>query len=894
MSTLGSRCKSLWRNWFHRRAVDEDLDDEVRAFVEMTADEAVARGATAEEARRATLAAMGGAEQLRQSVRDERIGAGLETVAQDLRFGVRQIIQSPGFAATVMGTLALSIGITTAVFSVLYAMVIRPLPYRDVARIVALDTRSANGGSQNASYPEYVDWRRMSHSFSAFGGYTWLGTVGLEGGSSPVALRAIGGTDNLFDVFGVSPIAGRTFAPGEDQNGRNDVVVLSYEVWQQDFGERASVVGQTVRLDGSRYTVIGVMPAGFRFPIGAINAVYVPLHLTANQRNNRGNHWLQTVARLKAGVTPRQAEADLDTVFTQLGRNDEFNAGRSVHAVDLVTWTVGATANSLRLLLWAVLAVLVIGCVNVAGLLLARGVQREREIALRSALGARRGRIVRQLVTEALVFAAVGAAGGVALAYGLLNLIRMLLIASLSRGSEVAISLPVLAAALGISIAVTFAAALIPALRLAGTAPNLALKSGGGAGVSRGQHRLRTGFVVTQVALALTLLVVSGLLLDMLSQLRSTWLGFRPDHILTAEVDLPRGRYEGRDVLANFYQPLMDKVSGLPGVRSVGLIQMLPGVNWGWNSEHIHIYGTEPLKNPRTDPAEVRFVSSGYYQVFEDALVEGRLLDSRLDKSTTRLVCVVNEAFVKKFVPSGRDPVGMEIGDNDQTQTMPNQDNPRVLIVGVVKDLHQTIYRPPFPEMDYLMAQIPAAESLNAIGNMNLVIRTSVAPTSLVPGLREAFKEVDPTVPLREPQTMQAVLADVLTFERLENWLFGAFAGLAVLLAVVGLYGLISHEVELSTREIGIRLALGASRGVILKGIFRRVAWMMVLGVSIGLAVAAAAHRVINAVVTVQATQKASLIGGLALGLAAAGLLAAALPARRASGVEPMEALREE
>jgi putative ABC transport system permease protein len=888
-----ARWKSLWRNRLRKSEVETDLDDEVRAYVELAAAERVAAGATPEEARRATLAEMGGAERLKQQVREERAGTWLESVEQDLRFGIRQVTQSPGFGLTVMVTLALTIGIATAVFSVLYAMVIRPLPYRDAARIAALDTRSAGGGPQAASYPEYLDWRRMSRSFSALAGLS-LSTVGLEGSTGPVALHEVQATDNFFDVFGVSPILGRTFAAGEDQPGKNDLVVLSYEVWQQDFGGRASAVGQTVRLDGNRYTVIGVMPAGFRFPIHFLNAVYVPLHLTSYQKSERGNHWLRTIARLKAGVTARQAEQDLDAIFTQLGKNDAFNAGRTVHAVDLTTWVVGDTSNSLRLLLCAVLAVLVIGCVNVAGLLLARGVKREREIALRSALGARRGRIVRQLVTEALVFAALGAAGGIALAYGLLRVIRMLLIASLSRGAEVAVNLPVLAAAMATAIAVTVLAALIPALRLSGTAPTAALKSGGGAGANRSQHRLRTGFVVTQVALALTLLVVSGLLLEMLQRLRDTQLGFRPDHLLTAEIDLPHGSYAGRDVVADFYQPLLDRVAALPGVRAAGLIQMLPGTGWGWNSEHVHIYGTEPLKNPRTDPAEVRFVSPGYYKVFQDSLVEGRLIDPRVDKQSTRVVCVVNEAFAKKFIPAGRDPVGMEIGDNDQTDTLPTQPHPRILIVGVVKDLRQTIYQPPFPEMDYLIAQIPRAQTIDAVGSMNLAIRTSVDPDSLVPALRTAFQDVDATVPLRNPETMQALLADVLTFQRLENWLFGAFAALAVLLAVVGLYGLISHEVQLSTREIGIRLALGASRRAIVDGIFRRVGWMLGLGVAIGLAVTLAAERLINAVVAVEPQRNAGLIAALTLGLALVGLVVTALPARNASRVEPMEALRED
>ncbi|HEX4008001.1 MAG TPA: ABC transporter permease [Acidobacteriaceae bacterium] len=892
--TLWSRAKSLGRNLFRKHAVEEDLHDEVRAFVEMATAEKVAAGWTEAEARRATLAELGGLERLKRSVREERAGTALESIAQDLRFGARQVSKSPAFGVTVMTTLALSIGITTAVFSVLYAMVIRPLPYGDVSRIVALDTHSAGGGTQFASYPEYADWRRMSHSFTALAGYLPQGTVGMESSAGPVVLREVGGTDNFFTALGVNPILGRTFLPGEETSGRGDVVVLSYEVWQQDFGGKADIVGRRVQMDGSAFTVIGVMPAGFRFPINFANSIYVPLHLDKSQLENRGNHWLQTLARLKPGVTARQAEADLDTVFAALGKADAFNAGRSVHAVDLTTWVVGNTAGSLRLLLIAVAAMLVIGCVNVAGLLLARGVKREREMALRSAIGAHRMRIVRQLLTEALLFAVCGAGAGVALAFGLLRLIRVLLIASLARGAEVQVNLPVLLAALGVSVAVTVVAALMPALRLSGTAPAMALKSGGSTGTTRGQHRLRTGFVVTQVALALALLVVSGLLLQMLGQLRSAELGFNPDQILTAEVNLPRGRYAGRDVLADFYTPMIEKLEALPGVRAAGVIQMLPLQAWGWNSEHIHIYGTAPLKSPRTDPAEVRFVSPGYYRVFQDALIEGRLQDPHIDKPTTQLVGVVNEAFVKKFIPAGRDPVGMEIGDNDQTQTLANQDNPRILIVGVVKNIRQTVYQPTFPQMDFMIAQVPAAESLNAIGSMHVVVRTAVAPASLVPAMRQVFRQVDPTVPLREPETMLEVMADVLTFERLENWLFGLFAVMAVLLAVVGLYGLLTHEVELSTREIGIRLALGATRTTILKGIYRRVGWMLAIGVGLGLVLTAAAQKAISAVVALRMQKDAWLIAALALGLLSAGLLAAALPARKASAVEPMEALREE
>jgi putative ABC transport system permease protein len=804
----------------------------------------------------------------------------MQSFLQDFRYALRQLRKAPGFGATVIATLALSIGITAAVFSVLYAMLIRPLPYAQPDRIVALETRSPQGYTQPASYPEYLDWRRLSHGFSALAGYSDYASVNFEGPAGPIALHAVKGTDDFFDVFGVSPILGRTFAPGEDQDGKNDVVVLSYEVWQQLLGGQESVIGQKVKLDGNAYTVIGVMPAGFRFPIGRVNAIYTPLHMVKQQREGRGSHWMRTIGRLKTPII--HAQADLSAVFADLAHDYPDSKGRSVKLVDLGTYILGSTDSSLKLLLYAVMALLLIGCVNVAGLMLARGVKREREMALRSAVGADRVRIIRQILTEALLFAACGALGGVVLAGGLLRLIRLLLVSALARGAEVQLNVPVLLAALFVSVMVTIVAALTPALRLSGTAPSLALRAGGSAGTSRGQHRLRAAFVVTQVALALALLVVSGLLMHMLGGLRNTELGFSPDNILTTEIDLSPGRYEGRDVMTDFYNPLLEKVRAIPGVEAAGLIQLLPIQNWGWNSE-IHVTGTPPAPANAVTLAEDRIITPGYYDVFKDRLVRGRLLDPKIDMRGSKPVIVVNEAFVKKFIPAGRDPIGMQIDEDDHNT-----------IVGVVKNIRQNIYEPPLAEMDYMASQIPPGWEQAVLNNVTLVVRTSVAPESIGPSLRKVFHDVDPTLPFRTPETMRSVIADTLIFERLENWLFGAFAALAVLLAIVGLYGLISHEVELSTRDIGVRMALGASRGRILSGIYRRVGWMLGGGVVIGLLLTVAARRYIGSVVEMHMDKDAGRILGLTLALIGAGLVAAFFPARRASSVEPVVALRDE
>jgi predicted permease len=806
----------------------------------------------------------------------------MQSFIQDLRYARRQLRHSLGFGATVIAVLALSIGVTSAVFSVLYATLIQPLPYADPNTIAALAPRSPQGYTQPASYPEYTDWRQMNHSFDVLAGYSSYGSVNFEGPAGPTALRSVQGTDNFFDVFGVSPLLGRTFAPGEDRDGSNDVAVLSYEVWRDAFGRDKSAIGRQVRLDGRPYTIIGVMPAGFRFPINRLNAIYTPLHMSSQQRQGRGNHWLQTVGRLRPGVSAKQAEADMTRVLTDLGRTYPDSQGRSMELPSLSASILGKTGGSLTLLSGAVLALLLIGCVNLAGLLLARGVKREREVALRTAVGANRLRIVRQMLTEALLFAVCGAATGVALAYGLLHAIRLLLVSALARGAGVQLNLVVLAASLAVSVTVTILAALMPALRLSGTAPSLALRAGGSAGVSRGQHRLRAAFVIAQTALALVLLVVSGLLIHLLAGLKNSELGFSPDHILVAEVDLSSGRYEGRDVMADFYQPLFDRVRAIPGVQSVGIIQVLPIQNWGWNSD-VHVAGMPPAPPHTEQLAELRIISPGFYDVFQDRLVRGRLFDASLDTPKSKFVTVVNEAFVKKFIPDGSDPIGMHLDDDDKT-----------MIIGVVKNIRQNIYEPPLAEMDLSSLQVPQKEGMRVMGSMSLVVRTSVAPESIIRSLRQAYFEIDPTLPFRAPETMPEVLADTLIFERMENWLFGTFAGLAVLLAIVGLFGLISHEVELSRRDIGVRMALGESRWGILTGVYRRVGYMLGAGVLAGLLLTWPSRRYIDSVVPLQPENNAGRILTLAALLIAAGLLAALLPARRAASMDPMEALREE
>lgn len=742
--------------------------------------------------------------------------------------------------------------------------------------------------TQPFSWPSYLDTRSQNHSFAAFSGVWDFHSVNLETPSGPVGLQSVEGSDEFFNVFGIAPLLGRTFRPGEDAPGKNDVAVLSYQVWKTNFGGNPNVVGETIQLDGKPYVCIGVMPASFRYPLSNLRAIYTPLHPNPEWMKSRGSHWLRTIGRLKPGVTPAQAQADMNNLLANLGRAyPDTDGGRRVHLIGLTESLEGETSGALWALSAAVLAVLLIGCVNVAGLLLARGVKREREIALRAAVGAGRSRLIRQILTESLLLAALGAAGGALLAWLLLAAMRTFLIHAMARGAEVHVDLLVLIAALAISTAASVAASLYPALRLSGTDPNQSLRSGGGAGTAGAHHRLRSVFIVCQVALSLVLLVVAGVLLRTVCRYRSTDLGFDAKHIIATEIALSPARYKGRDIWANVYQPLLERIHRLPGVKGAGLINIVPVQAWGSNSE-VHLTGQPPYPPNEVSLAEQRFVSPDYFDAMGIQLLRGRNLSPSIDVPANKsMTMVVNQAFVKKFVPGKLDAVGQHIDDRDKAEEKSG-------IVGVVSDVRQNLMEPSLPEMDSLVTSVPAEYSEMVLLSTNLVVHTSGDPDLIVPSLRSILHDIDPTLPFRTPKTMEEIVADQLVMQRMESWLFGIFAALAVLLAVVGIYGLISQEIEMGTREIGIRMALGASRLRVFAMGVRRISVLLLIGVAAGLALTFAAQRLIASVVLLHFAHEAGLLVLLACTLAAAGLLAAILPLRRAASIEPMNALRTE
>jgi predicted permease len=812
----------------------------------------------------------------------------LRNSLQDLRYAVRQLRRAPGFAFTLVLTLALSVGVATAVFCVIDTVILRPLPYANPDRIVSVESSSQSGYTQPASWPSYLDERAQTRTFAALAGYIHYSKITMDTPSSgPVTLSSVRATDNFFQVFGVQPILGRTFLPGEEKDGKNDIAVLSYEVWQKYFSGDRGVLNQAVKLDGHTYTVIGVMPAGFRFPLSMRNTIYVPIHLDQWWMTGRGNHWLQRVGRIRDGVTIGQAQGDLTQVYGNLARAYPTDKGRTVLLEQLAASVAGKTNGPLWALLGAVLAVLAIGCVNIAGLLLAHGVKREREMAMRVAIGAGRGRLLGQVLTEGALLAVLGAAGGVWFAWTLLDLMRSFLVKALARGADIQMNWTVLAAAMALAVIASLVASLYPALRLSGVDPSRALKAGGSAGTQRGQHRLRSGFVITQVALTLVLLVVSGMLIRVVTRYRHADLGFDPTHILAVQIDLSRDRYQGRDMQTSFYRPLEEQVSHLPSVQAAGLINLLPIEIYGSNSD-IHIAGQPPNPPNREMLAENRIVSEGYFDVMGIPIHAGRRLTPRLDHGERmQSTILVNDAFVSKFIPPGLDPAAQRLDDSAKAENWTQ-------IVGVAGNVRQNIYEAPLAERDWLMDEITPNARADIFSNMYLLVRTAGDPRQVLPAVRSIMHQLDPTVPFGEPETMTEVVSETLAFERMEGWLFGIFASLALALALVGLYGLVSHEVEQSARDIGVRMALGATRSRILSMVLQRVALMLAAGTAVGLLLTYAARKLIGMVIYFEAQKEAGGFLLLALLVVVAGLLAALIPAVRAASIEPMQALRSE
>jgi predicted permease len=883
-------------NLFRRQKVDREIDAELASHLAMRIEDNLAAGMSRRDARRDALLRFGNRGVVHELTAQADAALYLQSLWADMRYALRQLARSPGFAITAVLALSLGVGAATSIFSVIDVVFFRPLPFANQDRLVFPFMKSRTGGSLPVSVLNYYEERSQLRTFTAMAGWSTLNRVNLERPEGSVSLRATKTTDNFFTVFGVAPILGRTFLPGEDQPGKDNVAVLSYDVWKADFNGDAGVIGRAVRLDGNPYTIIGVMPAGFRFPLYMREAIYTPLHAPESWARARGMHWMRTVGRMKDGVTLQQAQADLDRVMANLAKTyPQQEEGHTGILIPLAAELNGFASDGkmrgpMQTLSLAVLALLGIACVNVAGLLLARGVKREREIALRAAVGASRRRLIRQMINESLVLALAGLGGGILMSWLLLKAMNVFLVEAIARGADVSLNLKVLAVALLIATLTSVLASLAPAIRLSGTDPNRALRGGSGAGsgtsLGKSQHRLRSIFVITQVALSLVLLMLSGLLLRNLQALFQTDLGFDRSKIIAIVLDLSRGNYKDRDPLLAFYHPLLDRVAHLPGVVASGVIDLLPIAEWG-SGYDIHIAGQPPYPKNAAMGAETRNVSAGYFDAMGIHLTRGRLLSPALDRpDNIASSMVVNQALRRKFFANGDDPVGARIDDADKAEGKSG-------IVGVVTDIRQDLQSPAMPEMDWLIDAIPPKDRMDALRNMFLMVRADGDPKALIPALRGVVHDIDPGVPFRS-QTMEEAVDEQLTFQRLESWLFGIFAAFAVLLAGIGLYGLISHEVQLRTREIGIRMALGSARSTVMIQVLRRVALLVLSGTAIGCLLALASRKVLASVVEIHAAQDLGLLAAISVSMILVGMLTSIAPARAAASIDPMQALRNE
>ncbi|GGG89206.1 ABC transporter permease [Edaphobacter dinghuensis] len=870
-----------------RRRYDE-LSESIREHFEEKITDLMNRGMTREQAERVAHREFGNATLIEQRSREVWQWPTLESIWADTRFAFRQLWKSPGFTVAAVLTLALGIGATAAIFSVIDAVVLRPLPYSDVNRIVSVPTYSPSGDWQMSSWPGYLEMRKLNSSFEAFAAYEDFWGMTLKAGDQTRYLNVDQGTDNFFDVFGVRPLLGRTFAPGEDQPGKNNVVVLSYEVWRQSFNADHDVIGKVVNLDGEPYQVIGVMPAGFRFPYGKPNLIYIPMHVRSNFVGEWRTHWLITFGRMKPGVSLQQASADMTHVMQEIGKEKpDSDTGRTAKLVPISTTLRGRDELSeIWLMLGAVLSVLLIACANVAGLLLARGVAREREMALRVAIGAARSRLIRQLLVENTLLGAMGACAGILLAASLLAAMKAFLIHAFMRGANITLNLEVIAVTLGVSVLSSIGAGLAPAWHAAQSNPNKALKSGITSGTTGQQHRMRAGFVVAQVSLSLVLLVFSGMLLLALHRMLSADVGFNSNNLLALEINIPSGDYaaKGRDSVRQLLMPLEERVREIPGVTAAGFSDQGALLGYG-GAVYLPLVGQPPDPPNIQRTAESRAVSSGYYAAIGLPILRGRNFNAQ-DTPDSQAVAIVNQAWVKEFLPKGLDPI---------TQAFREGDGSKVQIVGVVADARQNALEPARPEIDFPISRESLEEQKNT-GSWSpyLYVRTAVSPLSIIPQLKKALSDVGPAIAFQQPETMDELLSDALVSNRMESWVFGIFACIAVLLVAVGIYGLLTQEVISHTRDIGVRMALGATRIGITKMMFARISILLASGLGTGLFMTLVIHRVVGNIISIQFERDGIVIVALVALLATIGLLAALTPIRRAASIDPMQALRTE
>src|SRR5262245_5046925 len=794
---------------------------------------------------------------------------------QDLRYGARMLAKNPGFTLVAVITLALGIGANSAIFSVVNAVLLMPLPLSEPERLVKIWENKPDMIQGTASIPNLEDWRERNDVFTGITAYQF-GSFSLPGAEYPERIFGVTASTNFFDVVGVAPQTGRVFREGEDEPGSRRVVVISARLWERNFGADPNIVGREILLNGENHSVIGVMPAHFRFPSRLVE-VWVPLVPTPEQIANRADHDFLALARLKPGVTFDQAQEQMRAIARRIElQYPDIQARRSVLLIPLHEETVRSVRPALRALMVAVGFVLLIACVNVANLSLARAAGRRREIAIRMALGAGRFRLLRQLLTESVILSAIGGALGLLLAKWGVTALLSLFADSLPRANEIGLGGRVVGFTLLLSLLTGIVFGLAPALQSAGADIQTALKGGGAAGEVPQRRWFRSALVVLEIAASLVLLVGAGLLIRSFVRLQQTEVGVRPEHVLTMGVALPPAKYATPQATITFYEQLLERVAALPGVQRAGVINHLPlqrtGDNDGFNLE-----GHDPYPPGQAPIAEKRVVGADYFQALGIPLVTGRFFNAQDQADSTRVV-IVNQTLARRYL-ADQNPIGKRIRwlDGDW-----------LTIVGVVGDVKQSgLTQPTWPEIHHPFTQSPR-------GGMSLVVRGAADLTSLVASVRGAAQAVDPALPVFNVKTMETVIADSVSGSRLNALLLGLFAALAMALSALGIYSVMSYTVEQNTREIGVRMALGARGADVPQLVVGQGLALTAMGLVVGLTTAFALTRLMeNLIFGVSATDPATLIA-TPLILTLVALLACYVPARRATKVDPLVALKYE
>jgi predicted permease len=878
LRVLTSRIRGL----FSIRSQDKDFEQELEVHLAMLTEENIRRGMTSEEASRAARLRLGGLAQLRESHRELRGLPVVETMFQDVRYALRSLRRSSGFATIVILTLALGIGANTAIFSVLNGVLLRPLPFPAQDHLVMVWEKDNDGLPTNTSWATFTDWSKESHSFTGIAAISlWLPT--LIGPNDAENLTGFRVSSAFFDVMGVKPERGRAFLPSEDVRGNNYVVVLSHGLWQRRFGGAPGIVGKPIQLGSHTYTVVGILPSDFpsvfSFDPRKRADIYTPLAYDATLPYAcRTCRHLRAVARLKDSISMAQVDAEMTQISQNLFRQYPTDYSASgVILTPLKDYLVGDVKQALWALFGSVGFVLLIACVNVANLLLGWAARRQREVAVRAALGAGRARMIRQFLTESVLISLLGGVFGLFLAVGGVGLLQGLRLGNLPRLENVQIDGWAFGFTLGISTLTGLVFGLAPALHASKIDLNEALKEGGKSTAGRERHRLRNLLVVADVALALVLLTGAGLMMKSFVRLLEVKPGFEPAKTLTLGISLWGPKADDAPAVA-FYQQVVDRVQALPDVETAAVVSQLP-LGGNLDMYGVHVEG-KSSPNPEDDPSADRYsISPGYLRAMRIPLLRGREFNEQ-DRAGSPLVVFVNESAARQFWP-GEDPVGkrLRVGDTK---------GPWRTVVGVVGDvLHKALDAP-----HTLQIYLPNAQWADS--SVLLVVRTSNDPASLASVVRREIAAIEPQAPISDVATMEEIVSASVAQRRFSMLLFGLFAAMAVVLAAVGIYGVISYAVAQRTHEIGIRMALGAGRREALRLVVGEGMRPALLGAALGLAAAFGLTRLLAGLLYgVKPADPATfaIVSVLLIGVA---LLACYVPARRATRVDPMIALRYE